>query len=83
MSVFCLNNISVTVALDSTCPVSLVIPQVLSLLENLTVVTVSCQPIEGVSPLCCILDLGNANDLHVDCVLSHDYFACLSAVFHE
>ena len=53
-----LNDITVTVTLDSTSPVSLVIPRVVFLLKILAAVTVSCQPVEAVRPFCCILDLG-------------------------
>ena len=79
MSVFSLNDISVTVTLDSAYPVSLVTRHTASLLDTLAVVTVACHPVQAVRPFNCILDFGPADNLPVDCVLGRDYFACLSA----
>ena len=78
MSVFSLNDISVTVALDSAYPVSLVARHTASVFDTLAVVTVACRPVQAVWPFNCILDFGLANNLPVDCVLGCDYFACLS-----
>ena len=79
MSVFSLNDISVTVALDSAYPVSLVTCHTASLFDTLAVVTVTCRPVQAIRPFNCVLDFAPANNLPIDCVLSCDYFACLSA----
>ena len=78
-----LDDISVTVALDSAYPVSLVARHTASVFDTLAVVTVACRTVQAVWPFNCILDFGLADNLLVDCVLGRDYFACLSAALCE
>ena len=83
MSVFSLNQITVTVTLDCGYPASLVTRRVASCLDTLAELTVACRPIQALPPFNCILAFGTADDLPSDCVLGRDYFTCLSAVLCE